>query len=62
MSPRIPDDKNENQRENRSTGTAFRAGLWMDEMVDKMMEKSPTGYVGFQSTYKDHIRKLSSKT
>jgi hypothetical protein len=33
----------------------------MDEMIDKMLEQSPSGYVDFHTTYKQDIRKLSEK-
>jgi hypothetical protein len=32
-------------------------GLWVDELVDRMMEDKPSGYVGFRCTYKHDILK-----
>lgn len=34
-------------------------GLWVDELVDRMMEK-PSGYVGFRCTYKHDILKRTT--
>lgn len=62
MSPRLPDDKRLSAKEPDTSKRSFSTGLWMDEMVDKMLEQSPSGYVGFHTTYKEDIRKLSTKS
>jgi len=40
----------------------YGGGLWMDEMVDKMMEQESSGYVGFHCTYKKDLGKQTPGT
>jgi hypothetical protein len=59
MSPRLAnhEESNDNNKQ-KPGGRSYGGGLWMDELVDKMMEQ-PSGYVGFRCTYKHDIRKRS---
>jgi hypothetical protein len=56
MPKRRPKEKKQ-QAANKSTRFVYGGGLWMDEMVDKMMEQASSGYVGFHCTYKKDLGK-----
>ena len=59
MSERVP-DKEEKRIPNKPGRFGYGGGLWMDEMVDKMMEQGPSAYVGFHCTYKKDLGKRTT--
>ena len=60
MSERRP--KEQQQDANRPARFVYGGGLWMDEMVDKMMDQASTGYVAFHCTYKKDLGKQTPGT
>jgi hypothetical protein len=60
MSERRPDEKKE--AVNKPARFVYGGGLWMDEMVDKMMDQASSGYVGFHCTYKKDLGKQTPGT
>jgi hypothetical protein len=59
MSERVPDTEKK-RIPNKHGRFGYGGGLWMDEMVDKMMEKGPSAYVGFHCTYKRDLGKRTT--
>lgn len=60
MSERRPKEKQ--QDANRPARLVYGTGLWMDEMVDKMVDQASSGYVGFHCTYKKDLGKQTPGT
>jgi hypothetical protein len=61
MSEKVP-DKEEKRIPTKHGRFGYGGGLWMDEMVDKMMEQESSGYVGFHCTYKKDLGKQTPGT
>jgi hypothetical protein len=61
MTERRPDQKKQKTAK-KPARFVYGGGLWMDEMVDKMMEQQSSGYVGFHCTYKKDLGKQTPGT
>lgn len=61
MSERLPEEKRK-QTGKTPARFSYGGGLWMDEMVDRMMEQDSSGYVGFHCTYKKNLGKQTGGT
>ena len=59
MSERLPEEKRK-QTGKTPARFSYGGGLWMDEMVDRMMEQDSSGYVGFHCTYKRTLCEILS--
>ena len=59
MSERVPDTEKK-RIPNKHGRFGYGGGLWMDEMVDKMMEQGPSAHVGFHCTYKRDLGKRTT--
>ena len=54
--------KEKQQATNKPTRFVYGGGLWMDEMVDKMMDQESSDYVGFHCAYKKNLGKQTPGT